>query len=68
MKEWITINILGTKIEWDGPGTYVAQSVKGAITYYKLPEGKTPLKGTIVRDFLNKPEPYVKVENNGLWE
>lgn len=67
--ETIVFDIAGNKIEWDGAGTYVALRMRGATIYRKLPEGKNPLAGTIIKDFASKPESYIKPKpNNGLWE
>lgn len=53
----ITIDKIGSTINWDGPGTYVAVRMRGPLDFQKLPDGKTARNDgtTVVKDFASEP-------------
>lgn len=53
----ITIDGLGSTIEWTGPGTYVAKRMRGPLDFQKVPEGTTVQNNAtyVVKDFASEP-------------
>lgn len=54
-------------IEWEGVGFYVANRLRGPMTYIKLPDGATPIDGVVKTYFHEKPKKATAVTSNGLW-